>query len=126
MSQPERQARFDAFLQTGKVDQKNNNYNNNLSSNEHNKKPEAPTQKRINYDNYKQLKERIHSEREFLMAQSWGVFDRFLCTLCVEYGYHRVRQSILKVEKIQDRFFREDRPIEPQRGAYVVAVIRRS
>jgi hypothetical protein len=80
--------------------------------------------RRLNYNDYNALKERIHSDELYLLAQSWGFYYKDLCKVCVECTETVVRQSILKVRNIQDRFFRDSEPIAPQRGRYLRKVIR--
>lgn len=103
-------------------------YNNyNLAKAKNNKpvlEDSSPPRRRLNYNDYNALKERIHSDELYLLAQTWGWSDRSLCLTCVEESENLVRRCILKVKGIQDRFFRESEPIAPQRGKYLRKVIR--
>lgn len=103
-------------------------YNNYNLANAKNNNPaltgDLPPKRRLNYNDYNALKERIHSDELYLLAQKWGWYPKAICTACVEYGENTVRQAILKVKGIQDRFFMDSKPILPQRGAYLRKVIR--
>lgn len=106
-------------------------YNNYNFSNENNKDNKSNPRssfsnkpKQLDYNNYKQLLQRLYSDELYLLAiEEWGIYPKYLCKLCIEHTEHKVRRAIAATRKIRDGYFREDKPIGPQRGAYCRSLI---
>lgn len=73
--------------------------------------------------NYKGLYRFIHSDLDFLLAQNWGMEPGLLYNLSKRYGTAWLKQCIRKTNQIGPRYFRENEPLEPQRGRYCRSMI---
>ena len=126
MTTPSSRERFNAFkrgdITTVGITLDSRDYNNNNLA-KANDNSSYQGRVKLDYNNYKQLKERIYRQREYLLAQTWGLYPKYLCQLCVEYGESRVVGMIRRVENIRNEFFSHAAPITRQRGAYLRRLI---
>src|SRR5689334_14248719 len=86
---------------------KNNNLANSETENNKNHKT---------YNDYQGLYLLIHSDKDFLLAQEWGMKPGLLYNLCKKYGTRWVKSCIQTVNAIGPRYFKEGEALEPQRG----------
>ena len=75
------------------------------------------------YKNYKGLYRFVHSDSDYLLAQSWGMEPGLLYNLSKRYGTAWIKQCIRTTNQIGPRYFRESETLEPQRGKYCRSMI---
>lgn len=136
MSQSDNMARYRAFVAGEytpavkiKPEDSYNNYNlNNFYFNSNHKSlKESNNLEENNYKNYNGLRQKIHSDKWFLMAQSWGVTPQMLYACVRDYGEAKVKAIIFKLspERLAAGYFRQGEPIELQRGRLFSVEMRR-
>lgn len=107
---------------TGNRLESNNKTNKLITSDNLDLEKNNKTHTTYNRD-YRGLYLLIHTDKTLLLAQSWEMEPGLLYKLCKEYGVPHVKQSIQKVAGIGNRYFRNNEPIEPQRGRYCRKII---